>query len=152
MRWFSLPHLLVIILLQASFLSIGCQTNMKKAFEEVKPGMDKDDVLSIMGSPRSSQRFHGKDRWRYVFYADDLRFEKEVHFLEGTAVYVGEKWEPPQEQSAVVVDQKNEENNARIDALLKEEAAKAKTDFDNYQSQTKGEDKVRYLPTFKGVD
>lgn len=146
-------HQLKMLLLVAfAVVMSGCQTNMLKAFNSVKNGMDKDDVLDIMGSPQSSQRFHGKDRWRYNFYADDLRYEKEVHFQEGAAVYVGDKWEPPQEESAVAVDQRNEINNAKIDAILKEEAEKAKTDFDAYQTKIKGEDKVRYLPEFKGVD
>lgn len=142
---------LAFLLLAAVGLS-GCQTNMVKAFNKVKPGMDKDDVLHTMGSPRSSQRFHGKDRWRYVFYEDNIRYEKEVHFLEGLAVYVGDNWEPPVENSAVVVDQKNEEYNKRIDALLKEEAMKARSEYDEYQVQVKGTDKVRYVPEFKGVD
>ena len=125
---------------------------MVNAFNKVKTGMDKDDVLETMGSPRSSQRFHGKDRWRYVFYEDNIRYEKEVHFLEGLATYVGDTWEPPTETSAVVVDQKNEQLNNRIDALLKEEAAKAKTESGEYQLQVKGSDKIRYVPEFKGVD
>lgn len=142
--------LLVITL--TTFVLAGCQTNMVNAFNKVKTGMDKDDVLETMGSPRTSQRFHGKDRWRYVFYEDNIRYEKEVHFLEGLAVYVGDTWEPPVEQSAVVADQKNQELNNRIDALLKEEAKNAKSEFEAYQLQVKGSDKIRYVPEFKGVD
>lgn len=145
------PGKIVAFVVLALLLS-GCQTNMLKEFDDVKAGMDKDDVLNIMGSPRSTQRFHGKDRWRYTIYNSNMRYEKEVHFKEGLAVYVGEPWEPPTELSAAVVDQKNEELNNKIDQMLKDEAQSSKTNFDAYQSKVKGEDKVRYLPEFKGVD
>ena len=55
------------LLLATLFLS-GCQTNMNKAFESVKTGMDKDQVLEAIGGPRAVTRFHGKDRWFIVYY------------------------------------------------------------------------------------
>jgi outer membrane protein assembly factor BamE len=45
-------------------LTSACQTSMLKQFDEVKPGMEKDDVLELMGSPDQTQRSQGRDRAR----------------------------------------------------------------------------------------
>lgn len=132
-----------------SLLLLGCQTNMLKAYQKLTPGMEKDDVLEVMGSPQRTQRFHGKDRWTYIFYEDRVRYEKEIQFFEGNAVYVGEPWQP--EVSAAQVDAKNEASNKALeeDALKKyQDNPKA---YSNYESEVRGTDKVRYIPTFKPV-
>ncbi len=74
LRFAAIPVVLMALLLTA------CQTSMVNQFAKVRPGMEKDDVLGIMGSPTRTQRFHGKDRWTYVFYDDRIRFEKECNF------------------------------------------------------------------------
>ena len=143
LRYLAIPVILI------SLLTTACQTSMLKQFQALKPGMEKDDVLDIMGSPSQTQRFHGKDRWTYIFYDQSIRFEKEVQFFEGNAIYIGDTWQPPVEQSAFVADKKNEEKNLAIDAELEREAHEARTAYSAYESKVKGEDKVRYLPVFK---
>ena len=65
--------------------------------------------LDIWENPSRTQRFHGKDRWTYIFYDQSIRFEKEIQFFEGNAIYIGDTWQPPEEQSAYRrVDKKNE--------------------------------------------
>lgn len=137
------------ILLATIWTIAACQSSPLKDFAEVKPGMEKDDVLAVMGNPSRTQRFHGKDRWTYIFYDQRIRFEKEVQFFEGNAIYIGDTWQPPQEQSAFVADRHNEEKNASIDAELAKEASEARNGYINYEAKVKGTDKVRYLPTFK---
>ena len=74
-----------------SLLSLsGCAYSQKKQFDQVQVGMEKNTVLSIMDSPQRTQRWHGMDRWTYIFYESDQRIEKEVHFEEGKANYVGD--------------------------------------------------------------
>lgn len=124
---------------------------MVKQFEAVKPGMEKDDVLQLIGSPNRTQRFHGKDRWTYIFHEKYMRFEKEVHFFEGNAVYVGNIWEAEPQQSAVVTDRRNEENNQKLDQELNANILLHRKAFEVYESQTKGTDKVRYVPTFEPI-
>ncbi|WP_413289722.1 outer membrane protein assembly factor BamE [Bdellovibrio sp. HCB337] len=141
--------ILAFTMVIGSFLLLGCQTNMLKAYQKVTPGMEKDDVLEVMGSPQRTQRFHGKDRWTYVFYEDRVRYEKEVQFFEGNAIYVGEPWQP--EVTAAQVDAKNEaENKAIEDDNLKKYQDNPKA-YSNYESEVRGTDKVRYVPTFKPV-
>lgn len=76
------------------FLSIGCQSSPLKDFSELKVGMEKGEVLDILGNPNHSGRFHGKDRWTYVFYDNKIRYKKEVHFDQGHVVYLGDTWTP----------------------------------------------------------
>jgi outer membrane protein assembly factor BamE len=71
----------------------------------------------LMDSPQRTQRWHGMDRWTYIFYADQMREEKEVHFLNGTANYVGDIYKP--EISAEEQDRRNEVANVEIENTLK---------------------------------
>jgi outer membrane protein assembly factor BamE len=129
----------------------ACQTSMLKQFSKVQQGMEKDDVLEVMGSPNQSQRFHGKDRWRYVFYEDQIRFEKEVHFFEGKAIYAGDIWQPDPSRTAVAVYKYHEELNQKLDIQNRKDIEEYRKAYDKYESQTRGEDKVRYVPTFKPI-
>lgn len=149
-----LRHSLGIILASA-FLLTGCQSSMIKQFNQVKSGMDKDDVLEIMGSPNRSERFHGKDRWSYNFYDQKIQHNKEVHFFEGNAVYVGDTWEPPQEESAVAVDKKNELSGKQVEEQLAKEnevLRAAQREYSQYETQQKRNESIRYVPTFQGVE
>lgn len=104
-----------------SFLSmllfLGCTTDMKKQFQQVKVGMEKNDVLGLMDSPQRTQRWHGMDRWTYIYYSDDMREEKEVHFQNGIANYVGESFKP--EISADEQDHRNDQANVELEKTLK---------------------------------
>ncbi len=142
---------LSILLVSLGLILTGCQTSMLKQFEQLKPGMEKDDVLDLMGSPSQTQRFHGKDRWRYVFYDKRIRFEKEVHFFEGNAIYIGEVWEPAPEQSAVAADKRNEERNKVIDAEIARDAEIHRSAYREYEAKTKGEKEVLYTPRFEPI-
>ncbi len=142
-------RILYIFLLTLSLASTACQTSALTDFQKIKPGMEKQDVLETMGNPSRTERFHGKDRWTYIFYDSRIRFEKEIQFFEGNAIYVGDIWQPPAELSAVAVDQRNEERNKAIDAELAREAQENHNAFGNYEAQVHGDTKVRYVPEFK---
>ncbi|WP_413291876.1 outer membrane protein assembly factor BamE [Bdellovibrio sp. HCB185ZH] len=129
----------------------ACQTSMLKQFESIKPGMEKDDVLDLMGSPNQTQRVSGKDRWYYTFYDKRIRFQKEVQFVDGAAIYIGEVYQPPADQTAVAIDTRNESRNKQIDEEIKKEVQENRKAYDAYESQTKGTDKVRYVPQFEPI-
>ena len=129
----------------------GCQTNMKKAFDEVKPGMDKEQVLEAIGGPRAVTRFHGKDRWFIMFYENGIRYEREIHFLNGIADYVGENYVAPEEKQAAVVDKKNEESNEQVYKELVESRSQFGVGQEEYEKKVKGMDKVRFVPKFEDV-
>lgn len=141
---------LFFIAFVASIFS-GCQTSMVRSFERLHPGMDKSQVLETVGNPETTTRLHGQDRWIYKFYEDNIRFDKEVHFLDGILVYSGNSWNPAPEKSAMAVDKKVEnieqtfqaEDQAR--AELKKQNAE---EFRKYQDSRVSDKKVRYIPKF----
>ncbi len=144
-------RLLAIPVVLVGLMTSACQTSMLKQFNKVKLGMEKDDVLDAMGSPSRTQRFHGKDRWTYVFYEDRVRFEKEVQFFEGNAIYVGDVSQPPAEVAAATIDQKNELRNKEIDAEIARDVEKHRKAYENYESEVRGENGVQYVPQFEPI-
>lgn len=134
-----------------SLLTTGCQTSMLKQFGEIKPGMEKAQVLNVMGSPSRTQRFHGKDKWTYVFYDDSIRFEKEIQFFEGSAIYVGERSQPDPDKTAVAVDIANEAKNKALDEQLAMTIQQNRKDYDSYESKMRGQDGIRYVPSFESI-
>ncbi|ASD65134.1 outer membrane protein assembly factor BamE [Bdellovibrio bacteriovorus] len=145
LRYAAIPLISLGLMLSA------CQTSMLKQFEEITPGMEKDDVLDLMGSPTQTQRFHGKDRWTYVFYDKRIKFVKEVQFFEGNAIYVGDVWQPPAEKNAVAMDSLNDRKNREIDEQIARDVEGHRRSYDEYEKKSKGEDKVRYVPDFEPV-
>lgn len=139
----------VILCLATTFLVCACQTSPLDDYNKLHAGMEKDQVLDIMGSPQRTERFHGKDRWTYIFYDHNVKYEKEIHFLQGNAVYVGNVWEPT--VSAAEVDAKNEASNKTLNEELAQKYQNTATDYSNYENSVHGTDKVRYLPTFEPV-
>jgi len=139
----------VLFLLSFVFLA-GCATSPKSQFTQVQVGMDKDQVLDIMESPQRTQRWHGMDRWTYIFYSEDQRTEKEVQFAEGKSNYVGNVFQPP--VSADEQDVLNENSNREVEALLqalKEDSAKQYSDYDD--GGGRGSSTIRFVPQFEPV-
>lgn len=141
------------LLLPAAMLILlsGCQTSMLKSFDQVHAGMDKHQVLEAMGSPTATTRLHGKDRWIYRFYDDKIRFEKEVHFLNGTVVHKGDSWEPTNERTAEAADKRAAEAEAtyQAEAIAREEARKSSAEaFAEYERNSRNAKDVKYMPAF----
>jgi outer membrane protein assembly factor BamE len=137
-----------ILLLFCGFF-LGCASNPKQQFDQVKVGMEKNDVLLLMDSPQRTQRWQGKDRWTYIFYEKDLRFEKEVHFQEGVANYVGDIYHP--EISADEQDLRNATANKELEDFEKSRQAEARKALSEYELRTRGQDTIRYVPQFVPV-
>ncbi len=144
-----LRFILAFTMLIGSLMLSACQTKMFDEYRKLRPGMEKDDVLEVMGSPQRTQRFHGKDRWTYVFYDDKLRQEKEVQFFEGNAVYVGDPWQP--EVSAAQADANNEASNKVLEDEALRRFQETPAAYSTYESEVHGTDGVRYVPNFKPV-
>ncbi|MNL36026.1 Outer membrane protein assembly factor BamE [compost metagenome] len=146
-----LRNLTIPVLALCMLILAACQTSMVRQFDQVTLGMEKDDVLNLMGSPQRNQRYKGKDKWTYIFYDKRIRHEKEVQFFEGNAVYVGNISQPAPDQTAEAVDARNAAADKAIEeSMIKEVQANRKA-YDSYQAETKGEDKVRYVPQFEPI-
>jgi outer membrane protein assembly factor BamE (lipoprotein component of BamABCDE complex) len=103
-----------VAIASASVFVCGCQTARPKEFNSVHVGMSKDEVLDAAGNPTVTRRWKGKDRWIYTYPSVDT---KEVHFVDGKAVYVGVAYQPP--VSAEDQDQRNDETNTAEALRLK---------------------------------
>lgn len=140
-----------LLLFSCLFLSMAaCQSKPKNDFAQLKTGMFKNEVLGIMGSPQRTQRWHGMDRWTYIYFDDSDRNEKEVHFAEGRATYVGASYAPP--VSAEQQDRIFETQNLEIEkqfALQREEARKARQYFPAYEDDVRGTNEIRYVPSYE---
>src|SRR4051812_19477413 len=105
MRHNKLMNKIYLFLIGLLILS-SCATTELKQYNQVQKGMDKDQVLSIMGSPRHNLRRDGVDRWTYEFYDSGKFYKKEVHFKDGIAIYVGDEYKDPE----TVVEEKLEKS------------------------------------------
>ena len=138
-----------LLLLPLCFLMLGCATDMKEQFGRIKVGMEKDEVLSLMDSPQRTQRWHGMDRWTYIFYDENQRLEKEVHFADGKANYVGDHQAPA--LSAEERDARNEAENKNLEAIYATQKQETRKAFSDYEQHMKSQDSIRFVPQFVPV-
>lgn len=141
----------LVFALMGLILLSGCQTNMVKAFDGLMVGMDKDQVLESIGGPRAVTRFHGKDRWFILYYHDNVRFEKEIHFQDGVAVYIGKPYEAPPEEQAAYIDKMNEAQDILTFQELVRSRNHSEQEEITFEQKIRKADKVRTVPQFEPV-
>ena len=144
----------LLLLIFSTLWLAACQTSALKDFSSIQLGMDKDSVLARMGPPNTSTRLHGKDRWLYRFYDGGIRFDKEVHFLDGFVIYSGDGWLPEPEKRAEEKDKKNESlENDRLAAQAAREALQKNNPkaFESYEKEITGEEQIKYVPSFEAI-
>lgn len=131
-------------------LTSACQMSSVRQFSKIQVGMEKDQVLAIMGSPQKTLRRAGQDRWSYSFYDDDNnKVQKEVRFENGFAIHVGDPILP--EVSAAEQDAKNEAFNQAQDQLVLESKRKSTSAPQDLEEEVKGYNEIRYVPIFTPV-
>lgn len=138
-----------LIAIPLFFVLVGCQTNQIRQFSKLKPGMDKGQVLEVMGSPQSTRRFKGHDEWTYKFFEGDQEHLKEVHFEYGKAVYIGDQAKPA--VSAEETDKRNQD--AELAAINDQASKKAnlRKEVEEFDKK-KGEDELQFAPEFKPLE
>ena len=133
----------------ASLFFLACQTNQLKQFNTLQNGMDKDTVLESMGTPYSNVRSKGIDKWTYVFYDQQIRYEKEVHFKSGNVIYIGEP--VTAKEPSAVADAKIAAQDTQEELELSKRKEENKKAFSNYEEETKSSKKVKYAPTYTPI-
>ena len=76
-----LMKLLIPIFIGA--LSSCATATVERDLTKVKPGMDKDAVLALVGNPKRTFRAQSKDHWIYAYYRADRQFAQTVTFESG---------------------------------------------------------------------
>jgi outer membrane protein assembly factor BamE (lipoprotein component of BamABCDE complex) len=75
-------------LFATSFLLISCATSNELHVGRVTPGMEKSEVIELLGSPQRTTRSNNSDHWLYVFYVNDQKSGAEIRFEQGKVVQV----------------------------------------------------------------
>lgn len=63
-------------------------TSVPQALEGLRPGADKDFVLSSAGNPTRTFRENGEDHWIYTYFAGDQQYLRDVVFEDGKVLRV----------------------------------------------------------------
>ncbi len=140
----------ILSVIVTGYLLTACQMSPVRQFSKVQVGMEKDQVLAVMGSPQKTLRRASQDRWTYVFYDDDnKKVQREVRFEAGFAVHVGEPLTP--EISAEEQDAKNEALNQAQEQIALENKRKSLSAPEDLEEAVKGRNEIRYVPVFTPV-
>jgi outer membrane protein assembly factor BamE (lipoprotein component of BamABCDE complex) len=150
----SVVRLLYGIVISSTLITFSSCAGYQERFNEVEPGMEKHDVLEIMGNPKYTRRYQGVDRWGYIFYEEGRRFERQVHFREGVVTYRGNRPQP--KISAEDQDRINAQENATIAA---QETQRVQDDFvrrkqisEEYIEYSRGNRNDATVPQFRSID
>ncbi len=115
----------------AVLTAVGC-TSFSKTMDEIKVGMDKDEVLNRLGSPKRTFRENSLDYWTYLYYQDNKEWRRDVVFENSKVIRVTraslahksafqlqlENSNSPEEfEAAVRAQQKKNSNFKYIDGL-----------------------------------
>ena len=87
----------------AILVVVGCSsisTNLK----QVRAGMDKSEVLQIVGNPKFTFRENSQDHWAYFYSSGSQEWRRDVVFENGKVIRVTkpagkEKWQKDIESS-----------------------------------------------------
>lgn len=104
---------------------LACSSSPVKDFENVREGMPKYDVLEAMGVPQRSERWHGKDRWTYMYVEAEKPQTKEIHFQDGKVIYKGDPVLPA--VNAAEQDKLNEDSNSELEKKYAEKREQIRT-------------------------
>ena len=78
----------LVIFFLASIFSVlflsGCATPQHELMGKVTTGMDKGEVLDVLGGPNVSKRRNGRDIWIYVFYENNKKRGRKFVFHKNT--------------------------------------------------------------------
>ena len=152
--------LLLPLLIYAFSFSTFAGTKPKlEKFSKIKKNMRKTEVVKILGSPYTSRRWKGKDRWIYHFYQKKegviRQIPREVHFSDGIVSYTG--LPPKPKLSAAKQDEENLKSDLK--ALKdweshKQKAVEAREEYRQWVKEVRNKDENPNftVPRFKSVD
>jgi len=65
----------------------GC-TSIPQSLKQVRAGMDKGEVLQLVGSPKFTFRENSQDHWAYFYHTNNQEFRRDVVFENGKVIRV----------------------------------------------------------------
>ncbi len=65
----------------------GC-ASFPETMDRIKAGMDKGEVLEILGNPKRTFRENGLDYWTYLYFENNQEWRRDVVFEGGKVIRV----------------------------------------------------------------
>lgn len=78
----------LFIFIALGFLLLSCASPSHRAVERINIGMEKSDVLDILGSPTRTERARNGDRWTYESYTKENKYSFNVYFHDGRVSHI----------------------------------------------------------------
>ncbi len=120
--------------MSALFAIVGC-TSVSQSLKQVRAGMDKGEVLLLLGNPKFTFRENSQDHWAYFYNSGNQELRRDVVFENSKVIRVTkpvtkEKWQKDIEGSNTIEEyetiarehQKKSSNFKPIDGLPPEAA------------------------------
>jgi outer membrane protein assembly factor BamE (lipoprotein component of BamABCDE complex) len=85
----------------------ACTTPQHSFDNDLKVGMDKAEVIELMGGPQFTKRRNSEDVWQYHFYNGENKMVRELHFKNNKLSYKGDPVGPKPGESAKAIDSRN---------------------------------------------
>lgn len=78
--------------------SITACSSLPENLQQVRAGMDKDQVLQIAGNPKFTFRENSQDHWAYLYFSNNQEWRRDIVFENGKVIRVTkpvtkEKWQ-----------------------------------------------------------
>lgn len=93
--------------LSTILLLSSCTTPQHSFDSGLQLGMDKAEVIELMGGPQFTKRRNSEDVWQYHFYNGEQKTVKELHFRNNKVSYKGDPVGPRPGESAKAIDARN---------------------------------------------
>ena len=92
MSRFARPFLLSALGTLVAAVLNGCAARPVKRLEldRIHVGMDKGQVLELVGNPKRTFHSEGRDHWTYQFYEYEREMLTQIDFRDGHVVKVGQ--------------------------------------------------------------
>lgn len=121
MNWSSMIRTHLLLPLFSLFL-LACQTSNDLAtFKKSQLGMDKGQIIDILGDPNRKERKDGRDWWYYIIYENNYNYERMVVFENGKVIYSGRVTTPKFIKEAKKVDDENDKTTKSLEPQVEKE-------------------------------
>ena len=83
MRSISVKAFVGKVFICSTLWILGCQTPLSESTQSLKIGMEKSEVLEVLGSPHQTRRIRGQDQWSYFYFQEAKgRYQTDLMFRE----------------------------------------------------------------------
>lgn len=67
--------------------AVGC-SSISQNLQQIRAGMDKGEVLNILGNPKFTYRENSQDHWAYFYESNNSEWRRDIVFENGKVIRV----------------------------------------------------------------